>query len=60
MLYPGKEGGPRTIGLARLKPGGRYVVTGATQEAVTASAEGTASLVVDLRGRTPVGLTPAS
>lgn len=60
VLYPGKEDGPRTIGLARLKPGGRYVVTGATQEAVTASAEGTASLVVDLRGRTPVGLTPAS
>ena len=32
MLYPGKEHGPRTIGLARLKPGVRYVLTGATQE----------------------------
>ncbi len=59
VLHPGRENGDQQIGLARLQPGARYQVTGATLSEVTASAQGTATLTISLSGRTEVTLTAA-
>ena len=58
VVYPGRDDGPQTIGLARLRPGADYTVSGATTDRIVASATGTADLTVMLRGRTAVRLAP--
>ncbi len=60
VFYPGRGRGSHTIGLARLEPGARYAVTGASVGQVVASTDGTADLTVLLDGRTPVRLAPIS
>lgn len=59
VLHPGRENGEQQIGIARLQPGSRYQVTGATVREVTASAQGMATLTISLSGRTEVTLTAA-
>jgi hypothetical protein len=58
VLYPGAQEGPQTIGIERLKPGATYAVSGKLVQRITADERGQASLTVDLRGRTPVQITP--
>jgi hypothetical protein len=58
-LDPGRPGGLRaTLGVARLRPGNRYAVSGAVEGEVVAGADGTARFAVDLPGRTRVRLVP--
>jgi hypothetical protein len=60
VLYPGAAEGPQTIGIERLKPGATYIAHGAQVTRFTADASGEASLVVELRGRTPIHIVPAN
>jgi hypothetical protein len=60
VLYPGTASGPQAIEIERLKPGRRYSVTGAVQDALTADARGRAQLTVNLHGRTAVAIVPLS
>ncbi len=57
VLYPGRQGGPQTLGLSRLQPGRTYQVTGAAVPTIQADAEGCTSLQVNLMGRTVVQIT---
>jgi hypothetical protein len=57
VLYPGRGDGPQTVGLARLRPGARYAVTGAATDEIVASPDGTAALPLILQGRTAVRLS---
>ena len=59
VLHPGRGNGDQQIGIARLQPGARYHVAGATVGDVTASAQGTAELTISLNGRTEVTLKAA-
>lgn len=59
VLHPGRGAGVQKIGIARLKPGARYRVTGATEGEITASSSGTVTLTIDLDGRTEVTLVAA-
>ncbi|GHE41653.1 hypothetical protein [Streptomyces capitiformicae] len=59
MLYPGEAPGPQILRLSRLVPGRTYAVIGdSPTTALTAEAQGTASVTVVLDGRTPVRLVP--
>lgn len=58
VLHPGAGSGPQRLGLAQLKPGQRYEVTGAATPMIEADAEGSASLDVTLKGRTEITLKP--
>jgi len=58
VLHPGSGGGRHTIGLARLRPGGRYALRGAEETRFTADAGGAAALDVVLEGRTPIHVVP--
>jgi len=58
VLHPGRGDGPRTLGLARLRPDARYGVSGGDVDMITAGADGTAQLSVTLRGRTAVRIAP--
>lgn len=58
VLYPGRGDGPQSLGLARLRAGAPYSVSGASVDAITAGPDGTAELSVTLQGRTPVRLAP--
>ena len=58
VLYNGKAPGPQVLTVERLKAGGRYQVTGAEVESVTADAQGRATFSVRLDGRTAVNLAP--
>lgn len=55
---PARRGRQR-LGLARLRPGARYRVSGAVEEALTAAADGTAELHVDLADRCAVHVVPS-
>jgi hypothetical protein len=59
VLQPGTDGGTFEIALAQLKPGCRYAVTGAMTSTVTACADGTADITVDLRARAEITVQPA-
>ncbi len=59
VLYPGVRDGVQSIGLARLQPGQRYKVAGATTPEFTASKDGNVRLDVLLQGRTPLSVTAA-
>jgi hypothetical protein len=58
VLHPGRGAGQQTLGLARLRPGACYVVSGAAPETFTARPDGTAELTVRLEGRTAVRVAP--
>ncbi|QOZ51594.1 hypothetical protein [Bradyrhizobium sp. CCBAU 53338] len=58
VLHPGRASGEQSLGLARLVPHARYLVSGAEPGQFTASPYGTASLTVDLRDRTVVEVAP--
>jgi hypothetical protein len=60
VLYPGAQAGPQRIGVERLKPGATYAVHGGSAAAFRADEDGRATLEIDLRGRTPVQITPAA
>jgi hypothetical protein len=60
VLYPGAAPGPQQLGIERLKPGVTYAVSGASAGTIVASAQGSATLSVDLRNRTEVSLKPQS
>lgn len=59
VLRPGNGAVRSTLKLGRLNPGRAYRVTGAAATELTADAEGTALVDVELNGRTPVHLAPA-
>lgn len=58
VLHHGLEGGRQSIGLAQLRAGGRYRVTGALNTEFVADARGESSLLVDVHGRTPLFVSP--
>jgi hypothetical protein len=60
VLYPGAGNGPQKIGIERLKPGATYELRGARETTFGADDRGSASLEVDLRGRTPLHVVPRS
>jgi hypothetical protein len=60
VLYPGAASGPQKIAIERLKPGATYEVRGSLATTLQADDRGTASLEVDLRGRTPLRVVPRS
>lgn len=53
VLYPGKGNGPQTLTFARLKPHARYRVD-ETGDKLVAEPDGTVSIAVHLRSRTPL------
>jgi hypothetical protein len=59
VFQPGTQGGAFDIALAQLQPGHSYAVTGATTDTVTARADGTAEVTVELRGRLEFNVSPA-
>jgi hypothetical protein len=60
VLYPGAGDGPQKIGIERLKPGATYRLRGPTAPSTfQADDRGAASLVVELRGRTPLRVESA-
>jgi len=60
VLRPGDGACRTTLGLARLRPGAAYRVTGGTRERVTADDQGRALVEVELGGRTEVHVLGAS
>ena len=58
MLAPGTAAGPQQIRIERLRPGARYAMRNGSESTFTADEKGTASLTVELHGRTPVHITP--
>ncbi len=58
-LYPGKSDGPQPLKIERLQPNRRYSVSGALGAELVADSTGSASLTVQLSGRSPVRITPA-
>ncbi len=59
VLFNGGQAGPRTIGLGRLRPNAAYQTQGAQNASFTAGPDGTATLSINLDGRTPLRITPA-
>lgn len=59
VLRPGNGALRSTIKLARLNPGQAYRATGAASTEISADAEGTALVDVDLNDRTEVRMVPA-
>jgi hypothetical protein len=60
VLYPGAKPGPQEIRIERLRPGAKYAMRYGSEQAFTADNNGTASLSVELHGRTPIHIVPAS
>ena len=60
VLYPGVSDTRQTLRIERLRPGERYAVEGATSSELVADQNGTASIEVNLSGRTPVTIAPRS
>lgn len=58
VFYPGTKAGLHTIPLSQLTPAGRYAVSGAEDREITAAADGTAEIRVQVNGRTEVQLRP--
>ncbi|MEG9227360.1 linalool dehydratase/isomerase domain-containing protein [Aeromicrobium sp. Sec7.5] len=59
VLHPGGEPVRTRVLVDRLRPGGHYVVRGATEVEVVADARGGATLEIDLGGRTELTVEPA-
>lgn len=60
VLRPGTVPGRRRLGLTRLRPGGRYRVTGAVEREITADQLGRTTLHVDLDQRRAIAVQPAT
>ena len=61
VLYPGRDAGRQTLGLARLVPGAAYRVAGrATPQRFNADSDGRATLEVEIDGRTELRVLPQS
>jgi Linalool dehydratase/isomerase len=60
VLRPGGAPGPVMLGLENLAPGGVYGVHGASAEDFTADDAGRATITIELSGRTPLSVVPAS
>jgi hypothetical protein len=60
VLYPGAKPGPQEIRIERLRPGAKYAMRHGSEHAFTADHNGTASLSVELHGRTPIHIVPAN
>ncbi len=60
VLYPGAKPGPQDIRIERLRPGAKYAMRSGSEHAFAADPDGTASLSVELHGRTPIHIVPAS
>jgi hypothetical protein len=58
VLYPGAGAGTQKLGVERLKPGATYELQGGNGATFRADDLGRATLEIDLRGRTPVQITP--
>lgn len=58
VLYAGVKEGAYVLGLAGLQPGLEYRVTGAMVTSLTADADGTAKLPIELAGRTCLAIEP--
>jgi hypothetical protein len=58
ILRPGRGSSAEVLQLARLEPGRRYRVTGATTDALVADPKGRAEVTVDLQGRSEVRVQP--
>lgn len=60
VLRPGRAGGSgrQRLSLKRLRPGARYRLTGAVEEALVADARGEATIHVDLDDRVALAVTP--
>jgi hypothetical protein len=59
VLHPGGAPGSQTIGIERLRPGAEYAIDGSGQR-LHADESGAASIDVELRGRTPLHITPCA
>jgi hypothetical protein len=59
VLHPGAEPGKHTIGVERLRPNAKYLTRGAQELAFAADARGSATLDLELHGRTPLHIVPA-
>ena len=60
VLYPGAKPSPQDIRIERLRPGAKYAMRSGSEHAFAADPDGTASLSVELQGRTPIHIVPAS
>jgi hypothetical protein len=60
VLRPGRGGGRQPLVLERLRPDGRYAVTGAVENELIADREGCGRLNVDLEGRAVVRVVPGA
>lgn len=59
VLYPGSTDNPVKLDFARLRSGQRYMLDGVPGAELVADAEGSASVTVPIRERTPLHLRPA-
>ena len=60
VLHPGGRPGRHRIGLSQLRPEGRYRCDGAVEPGITVSADGRATLTVDLDGRRELRVAPVA
>ncbi len=60
VLYPGAGDTAQNIRIERLRARTEYVLRNGTEHRFTADDSGTASLTVDLKGRTPIRIAPAN
>lgn len=58
VLYPGSESTSQQIHVDRLRPGTTYMMRNGAEHSFTADSSGSASLDVELHGRTPVHIVP--
>jgi hypothetical protein len=59
VLRAGRGGGRQRLALERLRPGGRYALTGAVEREFVADGEGRGRITVDLDGRGVIRVVPA-
>ena len=60
VLYPGKQPGAQDIRVERLRPGATYALRNGSERSFKADNFGAATLSVELHGRTPLHIVPAS
>ena len=60
VLYSGAKPGPQKIRIERLRPEAKYSVRNGAENTFAADRNGAASLSVELQGRTPIHVLPAS
>jgi len=60
VLYPGTADGTRQIRIERLRPGTSYAMRNGLERRFVADSSGAADLSVELKGRTPLHITPSN